>query len=85
MKLLLARQADVNCYFTVVSDMVVPIALQYCLQDEMMMRLLPNNGYDTERCFACNHDDSLSMKCAEEGIPVSCQTFLHYFHCGKFF
>uniref|UniRef100_A0A8C7UJR1 Uncharacterized protein n=1 Tax=Oncorhynchus mykiss TaxID=8022 RepID=A0A8C7UJR1_ONCMY len=35
-----------------------------------MMCLLLNNGYDIERCFTCNHDNSLSMKCVEEeGIP----------------
>ena len=58
-KLLLAKRADVNCYFTVVSDTVFPTALQYCLRDEMMMRLLLNNGYDAETCFHCNHGDDL--------------------------
>ncbi|XP_037624418.1 ankyrin repeat and SOCS box protein 15 isoform X1 [Sebastes umbrosus] len=56
-KLLLAAKADVNCYFTVLNDTVFPTALQYCLKDEVMMRLLLNNGYDTEKCFCCNHDD----------------------------
>ncbi|XP_034540783.1 ankyrin repeat and SOCS box protein 15 [Notolabrus celidotus] len=56
-KLLLAAKADVNCYFTVVNDTVFPTALQYCLKDEVMMRLLLNNGYDAEKCFCCNHDD----------------------------
>lgn len=64
-KLLLARQADINCDFTVVSNTVLPPALHYCLRDEMMCLLL-HNGYDVERCFTCNHDDSLSMKCVEE-------------------
>ncbi|XP_046890927.1 ankyrin repeat and SOCS box protein 15 [Hypomesus transpacificus] len=58
-KLLLAKRADVNCYFTVVSDTVFPTALQYCLRDEMMMRLLLNNGYNAETCFDCNHEDDL--------------------------
>ncbi|XP_036373985.1 ankyrin repeat and SOCS box protein 15-like [Megalops cyprinoides] len=62
-KLLLAKQADVNCYFTVVSDTVFPTALQYCLRDEMMMRLLLNNGYDAERCFCCHHDNGSSTHC----------------------
>uniref|UniRef100_A0A8C6M3Q6 Ankyrin repeat and SOCS box containing 15 n=1 Tax=Nothobranchius furzeri TaxID=105023 RepID=A0A8C6M3Q6_NOTFU len=57
-KLLLAAKADVNCYFTVVSDTVFPTALQYCLKDEVMMRLLLNNGYNVERCFRCHHDNS---------------------------
>ncbi|XP_039987800.1 ankyrin repeat and SOCS box protein 15-like isoform X2 [Xiphias gladius] len=56
-KLLLAAKADVNCYFRVVNDTVFPTALQYCLKDEVMMRLLLNNGYDAEKCFCCNHDD----------------------------
>ncbi|XP_030622229.1 ankyrin repeat and SOCS box protein 15-like [Chanos chanos] len=55
-KLLLAKQADVNCYFTVVTDTLFPTALQYCLRDEMMMRLLLNGGYDAEKCFCCHHD-----------------------------
>ncbi|KAG7456049.1 hypothetical protein MATL_G00247610 [Megalops atlanticus] len=62
-KLLLAKQADVNCYFTVVNDTVFPTALQYCLRDEMMMRLLLNNGYDAERCFCCRHDNRFSTLC----------------------
>ncbi|XP_051238462.1 ankyrin repeat and SOCS box protein 15 isoform X2 [Dicentrarchus labrax] len=56
-KQLLAAKADVNCYFTVVNDTVFPTALQYCLKDEVMMRLLLNNGYNAEKCFCCNHDD----------------------------
>ncbi|XP_051238458.1 ankyrin repeat and SOCS box protein 15-like isoform X2 [Dicentrarchus labrax] len=57
-KLLLAAKADVNCYFTVVSNTVFPTALQYCLKDEVMMRLLLNNGYNVERCFHCHHDNA---------------------------
>ncbi|XP_033181901.1 ankyrin repeat and SOCS box protein 15-like [Anabas testudineus] len=56
-KLLLASGADVNCFFTVVNNTVFPTALQYCLKDEVMMRLLLNNGYDAEKCFCCNHGD----------------------------
>lgn len=58
MKLLLARQADIICYFAVVGDTVFPTALQYCLRDEMMMRLLLNNGYDADKCFCCTHDST---------------------------
>ncbi|XP_051548854.1 ankyrin repeat and SOCS box protein 15-like [Myxocyprinus asiaticus] len=57
-KILLAKQADVNCYFTVVNDTVFPTALQYCLKDEMMMRLLLNSGYNAEKCFSCHHDST---------------------------
>ncbi|XP_035283154.1 ankyrin repeat and SOCS box protein 15-like [Anguilla anguilla] len=69
-KLLLARQADVNCYFTVVSDTVFPTALQYCLRDEMMMRLLLNNGYHAERCFCCHHDNFFSEYCPGHNIQL---------------
>ncbi|XP_071316354.1 ankyrin repeat and SOCS box protein 15-like isoform X2 [Trachinotus anak] len=58
-KLLLEAKADVNCYFTVVNDTVFPTALQYCLKDEVMMRLLLNNGYEVESCFHCHHDEAL--------------------------
>uniref|UniRef100_A0A673NHC3 Ankyrin repeat and SOCS box containing 15a n=1 Tax=Sinocyclocheilus rhinocerous TaxID=307959 RepID=A0A673NHC3_9TELE len=57
-RILLASRADVNCYFTEVNDTVFPTALQYCLRDEMMMRLLLNNGYDAEKCFCCPHDST---------------------------
>ncbi|XP_051546403.1 ankyrin repeat and SOCS box protein 15 [Myxocyprinus asiaticus] len=57
-KMLLAKQADVNCFFTVVNDTVFPTALQYCLKDEMMMRLLLNSGYNAEKCFSCHHDST---------------------------
>ncbi len=71
-KLLLAAKADVNCYFTVVSDTVFPTALQYCLKDEVMMRLLLNNGYKAERCFHCHHDNQFHAVDEGEGkIPVS--------------
>ena len=58
LKLLLAKQADVNCYLTVFSDTVFPTALQYCLRDEIMMRLLLNNGYKADKCFSCHHDST---------------------------
>uniref|UniRef100_A0A3B4USX6 Ankyrin repeat and SOCS box containing 15 n=1 Tax=Seriola dumerili TaxID=41447 RepID=A0A3B4USX6_SERDU len=60
-KLLLAARADVNCYFTVVSDTVFPTALQYCLKDEVMMRLLLNNGYEVGSCFHCHHDKAFDF------------------------
>ncbi|KAL6459523.1 hypothetical protein MHYP_G00312820 [Metynnis hypsauchen] len=55
-RLLLAYGADVNCFFTLINDTLFPTALQYCLQDEMMLRLLLNNGYHVESCFQCDHD-----------------------------
>ncbi|XP_041652394.1 ankyrin repeat and SOCS box protein 15-like [Cheilinus undulatus] len=69
-KLLLGAKADVNCYFTVVSDTVFPTALQYCLKDEVMMRLLLNNGYKVERCFHCHHDNEFdAVDEGERKIP----------------
>lgn len=66
-ELLLASRADVNCCFTAVSDTLFPTALQYCLKDELMMRLLLNYGYDADRCFQCRHDNA-----GDSGkIPVS--------------
>ncbi|XP_022527968.1 ankyrin repeat and SOCS box protein 15 isoform X2 [Astyanax mexicanus] len=61
-KVLLARQADVNCYFTAVIDTLFPSALQYCLKDEMMMRMILNCGYDADKCFSCHHDSTRSSR-----------------------
>ncbi len=85
-KLLLAAKADVNCYFTVVSDTVFPTALQYCLKDEVMMRLLLNTGYKVESCFHCHHDNAFDAEDeGERKIPVSdsCYllTYLFSFFC----
>ncbi|XP_073688279.1 dynein axonemal heavy chain 12 isoform X2 [Garra rufa] len=70
-RILLASQADVNCYFTEVNDTVFPTALQYCLRDEMMMRLLLNGGYEAEKCFCCPHDSTWgrSSENTSEKIP----------------
>ncbi|XP_040199644.1 ankyrin repeat and SOCS box protein 15 isoform X3 [Rana temporaria] len=56
-RLLLAHQADVNCYFTTVNDTHFPSAIQYALSDEILLRLLLNNGYQVEKCFDCMHGD----------------------------
>ncbi|KAK2842773.1 hypothetical protein Q5P01_012973 [Channa striata] len=72
-KLLLAAKADVNCYFTVVSDTVFPTALQYCLKDEVMLRLLLNNGYKVERCFQCNHGNAFDVADEVEGKIPFCE------------
>ncbi|KAM8751674.1 ankyrin repeat and SOCS box protein 15-like isoform 1-T2 [Acanthopagrus schlegelii] len=72
-KLLLEAKADVNCYFTVVSDTVFPTALQYCLKDEVMMRLLLNNGYNVESCFLCHHDNASDDADDGEGKIPFCE------------
>ncbi|MEQ2200270.1 hypothetical protein XENOCAPTIV_026481, partial [Xenoophorus captivus] len=50
-KLLLSYGAEVNCYFRVISNTVFPTALQYCLRDQAMLRLLLNNGYQAHKHF----------------------------------
>lgn len=56
-RLLLAHGANVNCYFMHVNDTHFPSAIQYALNDEVMLRLLLNNGYQVEMCFDCMHGD----------------------------
>ncbi|KAM6202788.1 ankyrin repeat and SOCS box protein 15 [Rhynchocyon petersi] len=56
-RLLLAHGADVNCYFMHVNDTRFPSAIQYALNDEAMLRLLLNHGYQVEMCFDCMHGD----------------------------
>ncbi|XP_018413249.1 PREDICTED: ankyrin repeat and SOCS box protein 15 [Nanorana parkeri] len=72
-RLLLAHQADVNCYFTTVNDTHFPSAMQYALNDEIMLRLLLNNGYQVEKCFDCMHGDiyggSYIWSISEEVLP----------------
>uniref|UniRef100_A0A667X4P2 Ankyrin repeat and SOCS box containing 15 n=1 Tax=Myripristis murdjan TaxID=586833 RepID=A0A667X4P2_9TELE len=69
-KLLLAAKADVNCYFNLVSDTVFPTALQYCLKDEAMMRLLLSGGYEAHKCFICDHDSERD-ELQQEKVTVS--------------
>lgn len=40
-----------------VNDTRFPSAIQYALNDEVMLRLLLNNGYQVEMCFECMHGD----------------------------
>uniref|UniRef100_A0A8C9D1F9 Ankyrin repeat and SOCS box containing 14 n=1 Tax=Panthera leo TaxID=9689 RepID=A0A8C9D1F9_PANLE len=56
--LLLRHGANVN-YFCRVNPLHFPSALQYTLKDEVMLRMLLNYGYDTERCFDCPHGDKV--------------------------
>ncbi|XP_053320319.1 ankyrin repeat and SOCS box protein 15 [Spea bombifrons] len=54
-RLLLAHKADVNCYFMQVNHTHFPSAIQYALNDEIMLRMLLNSGYNVEMCFDCMH------------------------------
>lgn len=56
-RLLLSYGANVNCYFNLVNDTHFPSAIQYALNDEVMLRLLLNHGYKAELCFDCLHGD----------------------------
>ncbi|XP_071659471.1 ankyrin repeat and SOCS box protein 15 isoform X3 [Patagioenas fasciata] len=56
-RLLLSYGANVNCYFMLVNDTHFPSAIQYALNDEVMLRLLLNHGYNVEMCFDCMHQD----------------------------
>ncbi|XP_023273679.1 ankyrin repeat and SOCS box protein 15-like isoform X2 [Seriola lalandi dorsalis] len=60
-QLLLSYGAEVNCYFRVISNTAFPTALQYCLRDHVMMRLLLNSGYQAYKCFQCCHGNGEVM------------------------
>ncbi|XP_036593488.1 ankyrin repeat and SOCS box protein 14 isoform X2 [Trichosurus vulpecula] len=64
--LLLRHGANVN-YVCRVNPLHFPSALQYTLKDEVMLRLLLNYGYDTERCFDCPHGDKVHSRYTFEG------------------
>ncbi|EDL75069.1 rCG39220 [Rattus norvegicus] len=64
--LLLRHGANVN-YFCRVNPLHFPSALQYTLKDEVMLRMLLNYGYDTERCFDCPHGERVHRCCTFEG------------------
>ncbi|XP_047386528.1 ankyrin repeat and SOCS box protein 14 isoform X1 [Sciurus carolinensis] len=64
--LLLRHGANVN-YFCRVNPLHFPSALQYTLKDEVMLRMLLNYGYDTERCFDCPHGDKIHPSYTFEG------------------
>ncbi|XP_029334504.1 ankyrin repeat and SOCS box protein 15 isoform X3 [Mus caroli] len=73
-RLLLSYGANVNCYFMHVNDTRFPSAIQYALNDEIMLRLLLNNGYQVELCFDCMHGDIFGnsfvwSETEEEGLP----------------
>jgi ankyrin repeat/SOCS box protein 15 len=73
-RLLLSYGANVNCYFMHVNDTRFPSAIQYALNDEIMLRLLLNNGYQVELCFDCMHGNIFGnsfvwSETEEEGLP----------------
>ncbi|XP_013869933.1 ankyrin repeat and SOCS box protein 15b [Austrofundulus limnaeus] len=75
-QLLLTYGAEVNCYFRVICNTVFPTALQYCLRDHVMLRLLLNSGYHAHKCFQCCHNDSKDGSWADlhnQAYRIYCQ------------
>lgn len=54
---LLKYGANVN-YYSRINTTHFPSALQYALKDEVMLRMILNNGYDVRRCFDCPYGES---------------------------
>uniref|UniRef100_A0A672MW05 Ankyrin repeat and SOCS box containing 14 n=1 Tax=Sinocyclocheilus grahami TaxID=75366 RepID=A0A672MW05_SINGR len=63
---LLRYSANVN-YYSRVNTTHFPSALQYALKDEVMLRMLLNNGYDVQRCFDCPYGQASHMLMDYEG------------------
>ncbi|XP_067854864.1 dynein axonemal heavy chain 12 [Heptranchias perlo] len=64
--LLLRYGANVN-YYCRVNTTHFPSALQYALNDEVMLRMLFRYGYDIHRCFDCPHENKIHPQFAFEG------------------
>lgn len=67
---LLRYGANVN-YYSRVNTTHFPSALQYALKDEVMLRMLLNNGYDVQRCFDCPYGQASHVPLDYEGWSAS--------------
>ncbi|XP_077070521.1 dynein axonemal heavy chain 12 isoform X2 [Siphateles boraxobius] len=67
---LLRYGANVN-YYSRVNTTHFPSALQYALKDEVMLRMLLNNGYDVQRCFDCPYGQASHVPVDYEGWSTS--------------
>ncbi|KTG06687.1 hypothetical protein cypCar_00044234 [Cyprinus carpio] len=67
---LLRYGANVN-YYSRVNTTHFPSALQYALKDEVMLRMLLNNGYDVQRCFDCPYGQASHVPVDYEGWSAS--------------
>lgn len=67
---LLRYGANVN-YYSRVNTTHFPSALQYALKDEVMLRMLLNNGYDVRRCFDCPYGQASHVPADYEGWSAS--------------
>ncbi|GCB68501.1 hypothetical protein scyTo_0000889 [Scyliorhinus torazame] len=68
--LLLRHGANVN-YYCRVNTTHFPSALQYALNDEVMLRMLFSYGYDIHRCFDCPHENKIHPLFSSEGWTPS--------------
>ncbi|XP_069795732.1 dynein axonemal heavy chain 12-like isoform X5 [Narcine bancroftii] len=64
--LLLRHGANVN-YYCRVNTTHFPSALQYALNDEVILRMLFSYGYDINRCFDCPHENKIHPLFSSEG------------------
>uniref|UniRef100_A0AAY5E9P1 Ankyrin repeat and SOCS box containing 14b n=1 Tax=Electrophorus electricus TaxID=8005 RepID=A0AAY5E9P1_ELEEL len=67
---LLRYGANVN-YYSRVNTTHFPSALQNALKDEVMLRMLLNNGYDVRRCFDCPYGQGSHVPPDFEGWSAS--------------
>ncbi|XP_067908369.1 dynein axonemal heavy chain 12 [Heterodontus francisci] len=70
MNLLLRHGANVN-YYCRVNTTHFPSALQYALNDEVVLRMLFSYGYDIHRCFDCPHENKIHPPFSFEGWTPS--------------
>ncbi|XP_078399038.1 dynein axonemal heavy chain 12 [Cetorhinus maximus] len=70
MNLLLRHGANVN-YYCKVNTTHFPSALQYALNDEVMLRMLFSYGYDIHCCFDCPHENKIHPLFSSEGWTPS--------------
>ncbi|XP_060691834.1 dynein axonemal heavy chain 12-like [Hemiscyllium ocellatum] len=68
--LLLRHGSNVN-YYCRVNTTHFPSALQYALNDEVMLRMLFSYGYDIHRCFDCPHENKIHPQFSSEGWTPS--------------
>ncbi|XP_051873581.1 dynein axonemal heavy chain 12-like [Pristis pectinata] len=68
--LLLRHGANVN-YYCRINTTHFPSALQYALNDEIMLRMLFSYGYDIHRCFDCPHENKIHPLFSSEGWTPS--------------
>lgn len=69
-QLLLSYGAEVNCYFRVICNTVFPTALQYCLRDHVMLKLLLNSGYQAHKYVWKTKSVNIFHSCETEQVGI---------------